>query len=58
MNLHMLNNHSSKDERKEKFKYYCEICDYGTFGKSSFEKHKKSEKHKLIENYALKNEKK
>jgi hypothetical protein len=47
MNLHILNNHSTKDERKNKFKYYCELCDYGTFGKSLYENHIKSEKHKM-----------
>ena len=45
---HMLNNHSTKNERKEKFKYYCEYCDYGTFGKKLFENHKLTQKHILV----------
>ena len=39
LKLHILNNHSTKEERKEGFKYYCEECDYGIFGKKLFEKH-------------------
>ncbi len=54
MRLHILNNHATKEERKEKLKYYCELCDYGTFGESLYEKHKNSPKHKLIESYAKK----
>ena len=50
MKLHILNNHSTKKERKEKFNYYCEHCDYGSFGKTLYNKHINSEKHKLIEN--------
>jgi hypothetical protein len=52
MELHILNNHSTKEERKEKFKYYCELCDIGTIAKSIYEKHIISEKHKIIEKYA------
>jgi hypothetical protein len=44
---HVLNKHSTKVERKEKFKYYCEICDFGTFSKNTIEKHNNSEKHKI-----------
>jgi hypothetical protein len=54
MERHVLNNHSSKEERKQKFKYYCEMCDHGTFGKSLHQKHLDSEKHKLVEGFALK----
>jgi hypothetical protein len=54
MNLHVLNNHATKEERKKKLPYYCEYCDYGTYGKSLYEKHINSEKHKIIENYAKK----
>ena len=46
---HILNNHSKKEERKEKFKFYCEKCDFGVFVKSSFEKHLITKKH-LIKN--------
>ena len=47
---HKLNNHSTKEERKNQFKYYCEICDFGVFTESSFEKHKNSLKHKRLNN--------
>ena len=35
----LLDHHSTKEERKQGFKYYCEECDYGIFGKKLFEKH-------------------
>ena len=44
---HILNKHSTKEVRKEKFKYYCNICDFGTFSKDTFEVHNNSEKHKI-----------
>jgi hypothetical protein len=39
MKLHILNNHSTKEERKEGFKYYCEECDCGTSNLKQYEKH-------------------
>ena len=51
MELHILNNHATKEERKEKLKYYCDLCDFGTFGKCLYDIHLNSEKHKIIENY-------
>jgi len=42
---HKLNNHSTKDERKKEFKYYCEVCDFGVFTESSLEKHNQSLRH-------------
>ncbi len=36
---HKLNNHSSQEERKKQFKYYCEKCDFGVFTESSIKKH-------------------
>ena len=42
---HKLNNHSTKEERKKEFKYYCEICDFGVFTESSLEKHKLTLRH-------------
>ena len=53
--LHKLNNHSTLDERKEGFKYYCEVCDYGTFLPSSYKRHSESKKHKHIINILNKN---
>ena len=44
---HILNKHSTKEERKNKFKHYCELCDFGTFSKDTFEVHNNSEKHKV-----------
>ncbi len=42
---HNLNNHSSKDERKNKFKFYCDNCDFGCFSKTGYDKHLKSKIH-------------
>jgi len=43
--LHKLNNHSTMEERKKGFKYYCELCNFGVFAESTFELHKKSKSH-------------
>ena len=49
---HVLNEHATKEERKNGFKFYCEICDYGTFSKDFYENHCENKKHKKrIENY-------
>jgi hypothetical protein len=32
---HLLNNHGTKKMREKKFKFYCKICDFGVFTKSS-----------------------
>ena len=45
---HILNKHATKEERKEKFKYYCDLCDFGTFSKDTIEVHNSSEKHKTF----------
>jgi hypothetical protein len=46
MESHILNNHSSKDERKKKFKCYCEYCDFGTFSEEHYKtKHLNTKKH-------------
>ncbi len=42
---HILNNHSSIDERKKQFPYYCECCDYGIFSKDNFDKHLLKKRH-------------
>ena len=36
---HTLNEHSQKEERKENFKYYCDVCDFGTFSKDIMNTH-------------------
>jgi hypothetical protein len=50
---HILNYHSSKEKREEGFKYYCKLCDYGSFSKDLLEKHNLTVKHKKHE-YNLK----
>ncbi len=45
---HKLVNHLTKEDRKEKFKYYCEICDYGNDCKVLYDKHLISKKHSLM----------
>ena len=42
---HVLNNHSSVEEKKSGFSYYCECCDYGIFSKDNYEKHLLTKKH-------------
>jgi len=44
---HILNNHSTKEEKKNKFKFYCETCDFGVFVKSAYDKHIKTKKHNM-----------
>ena len=52
MKQHKLNEHATKEEREEGFKYYCKICDYGTFSIDLYNGHKGSKKHKKrTENY-------
>lgn len=46
--LHKLNNHSTKEERKQQFKYYCDNCDFGVFTESSLEIHKHSLRHNRL----------
>ena len=46
MKKHVLNEHSTKDEKKKEFKYYCENCYFGTFSKDTFELHNNTNKHK------------
>lgn len=46
--LHKLNNHSTKEERKKEFKYYCELCDFGVFAETTFNIHTESKAHKKI----------
>ena len=46
---HILNEHSNRQERKEGFKHYCELCDYGSMSTIIYERHEKTEKHKKHE---------
>ena len=44
--LHRLNNHSSIEERKKEFKYYCAKCDFGCFAEICYTRHIDTKKHK------------
>ena len=46
MKKHVLNEHSTKEEREKEFKYYCKSCDFGTFSKDTYEVHTNTNKHK------------
>lgn len=47
LKTHILNNHSTKEERKNGFKFYCDNCDMGVFTESSFKVHLNTKKHKM-----------
>ena len=42
---HYLNFHGDLKERESEFKFYCKLCDYGTFSMDLFDKHNNTEKH-------------
>jgi len=46
LKMHELNNHASIEEKKNKFKYYCEYCDIGFFYENAISIHNKTLKHK------------
>jgi hypothetical protein len=46
---HVLNSHSTREERKEQFKFYCNLCDFGTFSNDTMNLHKASYKHNNFE---------
>ena len=48
MRLHILNNHSTTEERRTGLLHYCENCDYGTLAKSLYDNHLKTKKHKVM----------
>lgn len=49
---HIISAHSdSEKEKKEKFKYYCDLCKVGSLQKSLFEKHLKTQKHTKMMEY-------
>jgi len=48
---HKLIYHLTKDDRKEKFKYYCEKCDYGNDCNILYKKHLESKKHNMMNIY-------
>ena len=45
MQTHILNNHSTASDRKEKYKYYCDVCDFGVFSEDVINKHIQTKKH-------------
>jgi len=44
---HILNKHSTIEERKQKFKFYYELCEFGSFSKDTFDIYINSDKHKI-----------
>ena len=50
--IHLLNYHSTKEERKKEYTYYCELCDFGSFCENQLNKHNDTSKHKLISKLA------
>lgn len=46
LKLHILNNHKTKEERKNEFPYYCELCDSGCIEEKQYKKHLETKKHK------------
>ena len=42
---HILNNHSSIEDKEKKFTFYCKVCNFGVFTKSSYDKHLETKKH-------------
>ncbi len=44
--MHKLNNHSSIEEKKKEFKYYCSHCDFGCFYENFMKNHNETIKHK------------
>jgi hypothetical protein len=48
MQTHILNNHSTKEDREKQFKKFCKYCDFGTFNEKQYDNHLETKKHKLI----------
>ena len=44
---HTLNNHDTAENRKKKFKFYCDACDFGVFTQSLFNTHLKTKRHEM-----------
>ena len=45
LTMHILNNHSTVEERKKGFPFYCEPCDVGRGSEKELETHLKTKKH-------------
>ena len=48
LNTHNLLKHSNPQDRKEKFTYYCNNCDFGTHYETIYKTHCETKKHQLI----------
>jgi len=48
MKVHCLTHHSTKEDRKKEFKYYCDKCDFGTYAEILFTRHCETKKHNDI----------
>ena len=46
LKMHKLNNHSTIEEKKKEFKYYCSYCDFGCLYENFMIKHNETTKHK------------
>ena len=55
MQTHVLNHHSTSEERKEKYPYYCDVCDFGVFSEASINKHIQTKKHIRLKEEAFVN---
>jgi len=47
LKIHILNNHSSIEEKKKEYKYYCEYCNIGYLVEDKFNIHLDTLKHKI-----------
>lgn len=45
MQQHIIKNHMTPDEQKEKLKYYCDVCKIGFMAQSQYNVHTKSKRH-------------
>ena len=48
---HILNNHSTEEEKKNDFNYYCKYCKFGVMAQSLYKKHLLTKKHQKIVEY-------
>ena len=44
---HFLNKHSTIEDRKKEYKFYCLTCDFGSFFDVIMKNHNRTEKHKI-----------
>lgn len=47
-NVHIVTQHGSTEEKKEKCPFYCDICDVGFFSKIFYDKHINSKNHENL----------